>query len=94
MSSNWWDELVPAPPEDSERTRQLGELARWRSSLPVPQIAAAGGPSWDDAVAELEAALADPDEHRWEVALKLVWAVGRLEAVIGLLQSWPGQVPR
>ena len=92
MTANWWDELIPEPPEDTERTRQLGELSRWRAQLPVPQIAAAGGPSWEQAIEELEQALADPDEHRWDVAIQLVWAVGRLEAILGLLQSF--SVPR
>ncbi|MGC2295305.1 MAG: hypothetical protein WA695_01240 [Candidatus Dormiibacterota bacterium] len=88
MSANWWDALIPEPPEDSDRTRQLAQLANWRNSLPAAQQSAPGGPTWDEATEELEAALGDPDPHRWEVALQLVWAVGRLEAILGLLQTF------
>jgi hypothetical protein len=86
--AEWWSSLVPDPPEDTERTSQLAELCRWRDSLRTPQVPAPGGPSWSEALQELELALQDPDDARWDRAMMLVAAVLRLEALVGMIESW------
>ena len=86
---NWWDELVPPPPPaDSARTADLGQIAALRRSLPTPQTPVPGGPSWDPVVAELESALYDPDDARWDRAVMLASAVLRLQAVVAMVESW------
>lgn len=86
----WWESILPPP--DTDREVELAELCRHRDSFPVLKTPMPGGPSWSDAVAELDAAFHDGDDGRWDRALQLAWAVWRLEAVLALLEASPLRV--